>query len=88
MQVLEGFRSLGAAHVGIAEGPGHRRITLDLAEAAGYFRVIPDFDTLFTDLNLDECSKVRLVNPKCQTAGGIPTQHQSWEQTWWSRYRS
>ena len=64
--VLEGFRSLGAASVGIAEGPGHRRITLDLAEAAGYFRVIPGFDTLFTDLNLDECSKVRLVNPKSQ----------------------
>jgi len=64
--VLEGFRSLGAASVGIAEGPGHRRVTFDLAEAAGYFRVIPDFETLFTDLNLDECTRVRLANPKSQ----------------------
>jgi uncharacterized protein (DUF362 family) len=33
----EAFRALGAAEVRIAEGPGHRRPTLDLAEAAGYF---------------------------------------------------
>src|ERR1017187_3462714 len=33
---LEAFRELGAA-VAIAEGPGHRRSTLDLAAAAGYF---------------------------------------------------
>src|ERR1022692_4795474 len=32
----EAFRELGAA-VAIAEGPGHRRSTLDLAAAAGYF---------------------------------------------------
>src|ERR1039457_3052974 len=33
---LEAFRELGAA-VAIAEGPGHRRSTLDQAAAAGYF---------------------------------------------------
>ena len=33
----EAFRKLGAAEVKIAEGPGHRRATLDLADAAGYF---------------------------------------------------
>ena len=38
----------------IAEGPGHRRVTLDLAEAAGYFSAVPDFEKLFTDLNLDD----------------------------------
>jgi uncharacterized protein (DUF362 family) len=59
---LEAFRSLGA-EVAIAEGPGHRRGTLDLADAAGYFRVIPDFESLFTDLNLDEVSRVRLPHP-------------------------
>jgi len=37
----EAFRKLGAADVGIAEGPGHRRGTLDLADAAGYFSTIP-----------------------------------------------
>ena len=35
LAAMEAFRSRGASHVGIAEGPGHRRPTLDLAEAAG-----------------------------------------------------
>ena len=60
---LEAFRSMGAAEVRIAEGPGHRRVTFDLAEAAGYFETIPRFDDLFTDLNLDEVSQVLLENP-------------------------
>jgi len=55
----EAFRSMGAAEVGIAEGPGHRRNTLDLAEAAGYFRTVPRFEEVFTDLNLDDVSRVR-----------------------------
>lgn len=60
---LEALRAMGAGRVTIAEGPGHRRGTLDLAEAAGYFRTIPDFENLFTDLNLDEVTRVKLVNP-------------------------
>lgn len=60
---LEAFRSIGAADVRIAEGPGHRRDTLDMAEAAGYFQTIPGFEDLFTDLNLDEVSKYRLKSP-------------------------
>ena len=60
---LEAFRSIGAADVRIAEGPGHRRNTLDLADAAGYFETIPDFENLFTDLNLDEISKHTLRKP-------------------------
>jgi len=59
---LEAFRELGAS-VAIAEGPGHRRCTLDLADAAGYFQTIPGFEDLFTDLNLDEVSAVRLPRP-------------------------
>jgi len=59
---LEAFRALGA-EVRIAEGPGHRRGTLDLAEAAGYFQTIPNFEDIFTDLNLDEVSPVRLPHP-------------------------
>ena len=62
-------RALGAAAVGIAEGPGHRRTTWDLAEAAGYFKTVPDFESLFTDLNLDEISEVRLPRP----AKGLPS---------------
>jgi uncharacterized protein (DUF362 family) len=56
---FEAFRALGAATVRIAEGPGHRRNTLDLAEAAGYFQTVPDFEDHFVDLNLDEVTRVR-----------------------------
>jgi uncharacterized protein (DUF362 family) len=48
------FLKLGAASVLIAEGPGHRRDTWDLAEQAGYRTLFPDFDRNFTDLNLDD----------------------------------
>ncbi len=60
---LEAFKAIGAAEVRIAEGPGHRRDTLDLAEAAGYFDIVPGFEDLFTDLNLDEISKYKLRSP-------------------------
>jgi uncharacterized protein (DUF362 family) len=62
--VLEAFRSLGPASVRIAEGPGHRRGTLDLAAAAGYFDIIPRFEELFTDLNLDETTEVKIPHPE------------------------
>ena len=61
--VAGAFRSLGAARVEIAEGPGHRRTTLDLADAAGYFENIRDFERRFTDLNLDEVRKVAIKKP-------------------------
>jgi uncharacterized protein (DUF362 family) len=60
---LEAFRASGAAEVRIAEGPGNRRGTLDLAEGAGYFEAIPGFEEVFTDLNLDETSRIRLPRP-------------------------
>ena len=56
---LEGFRALGASSVRIAEGPGHRRNTLDLADAAGYFKIVPNFEDVFVDLNLDDVTRVR-----------------------------
>src|SRR5690242_5826485 len=56
---FEAFRAMGAAEVRIAEGPGHRRNTLDLADAAGYFHTVPDFEKSFVDLNLDEVTRVR-----------------------------
>lgn len=61
---LEAFRSAGAADVRIAEGPGHRRVTLDLADAGGYFATVANFESLFTDLNLDETTEVDLVRPQ------------------------
>ncbi|MBS1857896.1 MAG: DUF362 domain-containing protein [Acidobacteria bacterium] len=54
----EAFRAQGAASVRIAEGPGHRRNTLDLADAAGYFHTVPGFEDDFTDLNLDDVTRV------------------------------
>lgn len=61
--VWEAFRSLGAASVTIAEGPGHRRATLDMAESAGFFQAMPGFETNFVDLNLDDVSLVKLSDP-------------------------
>ncbi len=60
---LEAFRSLGAANVRIGEGSGHRRGSLDMADAAGYLDEIPGFEKLFTDLNFDEATRVRLARP-------------------------
>ena len=57
--IYEAVREMGAAEVLIGEGPGHRRNTLDLAEAAGYFQTLPGFEDLFVDLNLDDVSRVR-----------------------------
>jgi uncharacterized protein (DUF362 family) len=57
---VEGFRARGAASVRIAEGPGHRRNTLDLADAAGYFKIVPKFEDLFVDLNLDDVTRIHL----------------------------
>ncbi len=54
----EAFYAMGASSVQIAEGPGHRRNTLDLAEAAGYFKIVPKFEDVFTDLNLDDVTRV------------------------------
>ena len=59
----EAFRSLGAASVTIAEGPGHRRATLDMAESAGFFNAIKGFEANFVDLNLDEVSRIDFVRP-------------------------
>ncbi len=59
----EAFRKLGAAEVRIAEGPGHRRATLDLADAAGYFETVPGFESAFTDLNLDNVAKRNIPRP-------------------------
>lgn len=64
--VYEGFWALGAASVRIAEGPGHRRNTLDLADAAGYFGTVPRFEDVFVDLNLDDVKRVR---PARQVSG-------------------
>jgi uncharacterized protein (DUF362 family) len=60
---FEAFRSLGASKVTIAEGPGHRRATLDMADSAGFFRAINGFENNFVDLNLDEVSRVALAQP-------------------------
>lgn len=59
----EAFYAAGAASVKIAEGPGHRRMTLDMAESAGFFASIPRFEQIFTDLNTDDVQRVILANP-------------------------
>jgi uncharacterized protein (DUF362 family) len=61
--VYEAFQAAGAAQVWIAEGPGHRRITMELADAAGFFTAIPGFEKCFVDLNLDEVVLRRIAEP-------------------------
>jgi uncharacterized protein (DUF362 family) len=62
LAAAEAFRAMGAAVV-IAEGPGHRRVTLDVADSAGYFQTIPGFEKQFVDLNLDSVTRVNLSSP-------------------------
>lgn len=62
--VMEAVLALGASEVRIAEGPGHRRNTWELAEAAGYFSTIPGFEKRFTDLNVDSVVPVTLERPR------------------------
>ncbi|WP_051670805.1 DUF362 domain-containing protein [Bryobacter aggregatus] len=57
--VRELFLKLGAREVWMGEGPGHRRDTWDLADQAGYRKIMPDFDSRFVDLNLDDVKKIK-----------------------------
>lgn len=66
--VFEEALARGAARVTIAEGPGHRRATLDLADAAGYFDAMPQFERHFVDLNLDEVSQTVILRPQSKLA--------------------
>jgi uncharacterized protein (DUF362 family) len=59
LAVRELFIKLGAQQVWIGEGPGHRRDTWDLADQAGYRKIISDFDDRFIDLNLDDVRGLR-----------------------------
>jgi uncharacterized protein (DUF362 family) len=61
--VYEAAKSMGAADVRIAEGPGHRRTTMDLAEAAGYYDTVAKFEDRFTDLNLDDVALLKISSP-------------------------
>ena len=61
--VRDAFCALGAREVRIAEGPGHRRMTLDMASSAGYFTNVSGFEKVFTDLNLDDVSEVQIKQP-------------------------
>lgn len=61
--VYEAFLKMGAGSVTIAEGPGHRRGTLDLADAAGYFGILPRFEDRFVDLNTDAVVKKAIPSP-------------------------
>ena len=81
----EAFHALGAASVQIAEGPGHRRNTLDLAEAAGYFKTVPRFEEMFVDLNLDDVSRVLPARPFSRL-GQLYLPNTVCERTCWSPF--
>lgn len=62
--VYEAVCAMGASAVRIAEGPGHRRVTFEMAEDAGYFKAIPHFEAFFTDLNTASLTEVALRSPR------------------------
>jgi uncharacterized protein (DUF362 family) len=51
---IDSFRSLGAAEVLVAEGPGHRRDNEYLLSASGLYEVVKDHRTRYVDLNSDD----------------------------------
>jgi len=57
---VEAVRWLGAASVGVAEGPGHRRDTTYVMRASGLMEALHDVDAQFTDLNVAPATPVGL----------------------------
>jgi uncharacterized protein (DUF362 family) len=51
---IDSFRSLGAAQVTVAEGPGHRRDNEYLLSASGLYDVIKEHRVRYVDLNTDD----------------------------------
>ena len=51
---IDSFRSLGAAQVLVAEGPGHRRDNEYLLSASGLYDVLKEHRTRYVDLNSDD----------------------------------
>jgi uncharacterized protein (DUF362 family) len=57
---IEAFRTLGAANVVVAEGPGHRRDNAYLLTASGLTYDLKNTDAAYVDLNSDDVREVRL----------------------------
>jgi uncharacterized protein (DUF362 family) len=58
---IAAFRSVGARHIVVAEGPGHCRDTELLLEASDMDHAIASESADFVDLNLDAAQSVRLA---------------------------
>jgi uncharacterized protein (DUF362 family) len=56
---IEAFRSMGAASVTVAEGPGHRRDTEFIIGASGLQDVLRDAKARYVDLNVDPVQAFR-----------------------------
>ena len=57
---VEAMRQLGAQHVLVAEGPGHRRDTRYVIEASGLGDALRSVHVPFVDLNVDQARVLRL----------------------------
>ena len=51
---IDAFRTLGAAEVIVAEGPGHRRDNEYILSASGLYEIIRDHKVRYVDLNTDD----------------------------------
>jgi uncharacterized protein (DUF362 family) len=59
---IDGFRTLGAREVLVAEGPGHRRDNEYLLTASGIYGVIKEHRVPYVDLNSDDVRPTRLLS--------------------------
>jgi uncharacterized protein (DUF362 family) len=57
---VEAFRRLGAASVGVAEAPGHRRDTAYVVAASGLGDALADVGAPFVDMNISPAAPVTL----------------------------
>jgi uncharacterized protein (DUF362 family) len=59
---VDAFRTLGARHVIVGEGPGHQRDTEHVMAASGLAAVLEDYRAPYVDLNYDDPRRLSLLS--------------------------
>jgi uncharacterized protein (DUF362 family) len=59
---IDAFRTLGARHVIVGEGPGHQRDIEHIVGASGLAAVLKEYRTPYVDLNYDEPLRLPLLS--------------------------
>ena len=59
---VDAFRTLGARHVIVAEGPGHQRDTEHIVAASGLAAILEEYRAPYVDLNYDDPRRLPLLS--------------------------